>query len=81
MGEKDGVIKVIADEKERIIGFHIIAPHASDLILEATLMVQEELHVSQILNTIHPHPTLGEALQEAVMDIHKEAIHSMPARR
>jgi dihydrolipoamide dehydrogenase len=81
MGEKDGFIKVIADENDRIIGFHIIGPHASDLILEATLMVQEKLHVSQILDTIHPHPTLGEALQEAVMDIHKEAIHLMPAKK
>lgn len=81
MGERDGFIKVIANEHDRIIGFHIIAPHASDLILEATLMVKEGLHINQILNTIHPHPTLGEALQEAVMDIHKEAIHLMPARR
>jgi len=81
MGEKDGFVKVIADEENRIIGFHIIAPHASDLILEATLMVKEGLHTHQILSTVHPHPTLGEALQEAVMDIHKEAIHLMPARR
>jgi len=81
MGEREGFIKVIADEQDRIIGFHIIAPHASDLILEATLMVKEGLHTNQIMSTIHPHPTLGEALQEAVMDIHKEAIHSMPARR
>lgn len=81
MGERDGFIKVVADEQDRIIGFHIIAPHASDLILEATLMVKEGLCVDQVLSTVHPHPTLGEALQEAVMDVHKIAIHSMPAKR
>lgn len=81
MGEKDGIIKVLADEEDRIIGVHIIGPHASDLILEATLMVKEKLTVSQILGMIHPHPTLGEALVEAVMDIHKEAIHLMPSKK
>ena len=81
MGERDGIIKVLADEQERIIGCHIIGPHASDLILEATLMVKEGMHIKQVLGAIHPHPTLGEALQEAVMDIHKEAIHLLPARR
>ncbi|MEA1962096.1 MAG: dihydrolipoyl dehydrogenase [Bacillota bacterium] len=81
MGERDGIVKVIADEEDRILGVHIIGPHASDLILEAIYMVKEGLTIAQVSGTIHPHPTLGEALMEAVMDVHKEAIHLMPPKR
>ncbi len=81
MGERDGLVKVLADEADRIIGFHIIGPHASDLILEAALMVKERLTIDQVREVIHPHPTLGEALLEAVMDLRDEAIHLMPAKK
>lgn len=80
LGETDGLVKVITDEKDCIVGVHIMGPHASDLILEGTLMVREKMSVEQALGTIHPHPTLGEALQEAIMDVHGQAIHLMPGR-
>jgi dihydrolipoamide dehydrogenase len=80
LGEIDGMVKVIADSEDVIIGIHIIGPHASDLILEGTLIVKNHLKTSEIPGTIHPHPTLGEALIEAILDVKKQAIHLAPKR-
>jgi len=81
MGETDGMVKIMADEDDVIIGVHIIGPHASDLIMEGTMMVKNRMKVSEIPGTIHPHPTLGEALMEAALDVHGKAIHLSPPRR
>ncbi|NLB53641.1 MAG: dihydrolipoyl dehydrogenase [Syntrophomonadaceae bacterium] len=81
MGETDGLVKVIADQNEIIIGLHIIGPNASDLILEGTITVKNHMTVSDLVGTIHPHPTLGEALSEAARDIRGEAIHLAPKRK
>lgn len=78
MGETDGLIKVIADRDGTIIGVHIVGPHAADLIQAASLMVKERLRTEDVATTIHPHPTLGEALLEAVLDVDKRAIHLLP---
>jgi dihydrolipoamide dehydrogenase len=80
MGETDGMVKVIADDEDTIVGVHIIGPHASDLILEGTLMVKNHMKVSQVLGTIHPHPTLGEAILEAILDLDQQAVHLSPRR-
>lgn len=81
MGEPDGMIKVLADQEDSIIGVHIIGPHASDLIMEGTLLVQNRMKVHEVAGIIHPHPTLSEALLEAVLDVKGEAIHLSPPRR
>ncbi len=76
MGEIAGMLKVIADkETDRLLGAHIIGPHASDLIHEAALAIKSGLRVSDIAETIHAHPTLSEGLMEASEDAHGEAIH------
>lgn len=80
MGETDGLIKVVADHTGVIVGVHIIGPHAADLIQEASLMVKQRLRTDDVITTIHPHPTLGEALLEAVMDVEHRAIHLLPRR-
>ena len=80
MGETDGMVKVIADDEDTIVGVHIIGPHASDLILEGTLMVKNRMKISQVLGTIHPHPTLGEAIMEAILDVKQQAIHLSPRK-
>lgn len=80
MGETDGLVKVIADQDDSIIGVHILGPHASDLILEATLMVKNRMKIDAVKGSIHPHPTLGESLQEAIADIKSEAIHLLPKK-
>lgn len=78
MGETDGFIKIITEgEDNNIIGVHIMGPHASDLIEEGVLAINKKMNVSDIKNTIHPHPTLTEAFFEAVLGITGEAIHSV----
>ncbi len=81
LGETDGLVKVIADQDDTIIGVHILGPHASDLILEATLMVKNRMKIEDVKGTIHPHPTLGESIQEAIADLKSEAIHLLPKKK
>ena len=81
MGETDGMVKVLADSEDTIIGVHIIGPHASDLISEGTLIVKNRMKTGEIADVIHPHPTLCEALLEAVLDVQGQAIHLAPSRR
>ena len=82
MGEEEGFIKVL-NEKETgiIIGVHIIGPHASDLIQEGVLAVQNKMTVEEISKTIHAHPTLSEAFVEAALAAENKAIHVMPRKR
>lgn len=76
IGEIDGMIKVISDERsDKILGVHIIGPHASDLIHEAVLAISMGLRTKDVSRVMHAHPTLSEVLQEAVADVHGEAIH------
>ncbi len=80
MGESDGMVKVLAGPDDVIIGVHIIGPHASDLIIEGTMMVKNRMKVTDIPGIIHPHPTLCEALMEAVLDVQGKAVHLIPPR-
>ncbi len=78
IGEIEGFIKVISDaETDRLLGVHIIGPHASELIHEAALAVRMKLKTKDIAETIHAHPTLAEVLMEAAADVHGHAIHEM----
>ena len=76
MGEISGIFKVIADRKtDRLLGAHIIGPHASDIIHEAALAIRAGLTVKDLTETIHAHPTLAEGLVEAAEDVHKQSIY------
>lgn len=76
MGEITGFVKFVSDEtSDRILGVHIIGPHASDLIHEAAVAIKAGLKTKDIADTIHSHPTLSEAMMEAAEDVHGEAIH------
>ena len=76
MGHTDGMIKVIAGaEYGEILGVHILAAHATDLIEEAALAIKLEATVDELSQTIHCHPTVAEALREAVLAADKKAIH------
>jgi dihydrolipoamide dehydrogenase len=76
MGEITGFVKLIAEESsDRLIGAHIIGPHASDLIHEASLALRKGLTIRDIAETIHVHPTLAEGVMEAAEDLHGKAIH------
>lgn len=80
IGETDGFIKVISDMEDTILGVHIMGAHASDLIHEGALAITQKLKVDDIANTIHAHPTLGEAFAEATLGLKGEAIHLAPAK-
>jgi dihydrolipoamide dehydrogenase len=65
-GEADGFVKVLAAaDTERILGVHIIGPHATELLAEGALAVCWGLTLSQFSDTIHAHPTLSEAVRDA----------------
>jgi len=75
-GEFEGFVKVVADEKYgEVLGVHIVGPHASDLILEPTLGITLENTVTEFASAIHPHPTLGEAIAEAMLAVENRSIH------
>jgi dihydrolipoamide dehydrogenase len=77
MGEIAGLFKIISDEDtDKILGAHIIGPHASDLIHEIAVAMEKGLTVRDIAHTIHAHPTLAEGIMEAAEDVHGSAIHS-----
>ncbi|MBT4760372.1 MAG: dihydrolipoyl dehydrogenase [Bdellovibrionaceae bacterium] len=74
--ETDGFIKIIADHKTNVIlGVHIVGPEASNLISEAALAVEMGATLEDLALTIHPHPTLGEAMMEAAEATLGHAIH------
>lgn len=81
LGEGDGLIKVLAGEDKKILGVHILGPHANDLIGEGTLAMANQLNIDQIGKAIHAHPTLSEAFLEATLGLENKAIHIAPARK
>ncbi len=76
IAETDGFVKVVTDtDTGRILGIHIVGPSASDLISEAALALEMVATAEDMALTIHPHPTLGEALMEASAASLGHAIH------
>ncbi|MAR15561.1 MAG: dihydrolipoyl dehydrogenase [Candidatus Marinimicrobia bacterium] len=76
IGQTDGFVKIIFDEKYgELLGCHIIGANATDLISEISLARDLETTYNEILHSIHPHPTLSEAIMEATADALDEAIH------
>ena len=76
IGQTDGFVKIIFDEKYgELLGCHIIGANATDLISEISLARDLETTYNEILKSIHPHPTLSEAIMEATADALGEAIH------
>ena len=61
----DGLVKILVNEEEQIIGCHILGTHASDLIHEVTLLMQQQLSLKALKDCIHAHPTLSEILLSA----------------
>jgi dihydrolipoamide dehydrogenase len=76
VGDTDGFVKVIYDAKYgEMLGCHIIGAEATNLITEAVIARNLETTHHEVLKTIHPHPTLSEAIMEATADALGEAIH------
>ena len=75
LGRQEGMVKILADERDRVIGAHMLAPNASEFIPEITLAMSKGLRIQDISSSIHIHPTLSEAVMEAAMKTKNEAIH------
>jgi dihydrolipoamide dehydrogenase len=75
-GDERGLIKVIVDAKYgEIVGVHMYAVHATDMISEATLAMNLEATAEEVAMSIHPHPTVSEAIHEAMHGAHDRMIH------
>jgi len=81
LGEVEGLVKVIATLDNIILGVHIMGPHASDLIHEGSMAINNNMKIDDITNLIHAHPTLSEAFEEAVLGLTGEAIHMVPTKK
>ena len=82
LGRTDGLVKIICDpDSELILGVGIVGPHASELIAEGTLAIEMGATLEDLVATIHPHPTLSEAVMEAAEVAQGAAVHINPPRR
>ena len=71
-----GMVKaLVGDGLEELLGVHILGPNATELAAEAALAIGMEATAQEIIQTIHPHPTVSEALREAVLAAGRRAIH------
>ncbi|MBX5448628.1 dihydrolipoyl dehydrogenase [Thermogemmatispora sp.] len=78
IGETDGFTKVILGRYNEILGAHIIGPDATNLISEYSVAMRGELTGDEIIETIHPHPTLSEGLREAILAAEGRPLHIPP---
>lgn len=77
-GETDGFVKIIADKKYgEILGVHIVAENAMEMISEGSITMELEGTTSEISSTVHPHPSLSEAFMEAAMAALNKPIHTL----
>jgi dihydrolipoamide dehydrogenase len=80
--ETNGFVKVLIDKADtRVLGIHVVGPEASDLISEAVLAIEMGAYAEDVALTVHPHPTLGEAVMEAAKHALGEAIHVSNRKR
>ena len=77
-GDNSGMIKVILDGTyHEILGVHMFAVHATDMIAEIVAAMELEATAEEIISTIHPHPTVSEAITEAFMAACDKAVHAL----
>lgn len=82
LGEGDGIIKILAAKDDnKVLGIHILGPHANDLIHEGALAIANDMDANAIMRTIHAHPTLSESFYEATLGLDDIAIHIAPPRK
>lgn len=75
-GNTDGFVKIITDAKTNdLLGVHLIGPKVTEMISEAALAQVLNATAMEIASTIHPHPSISEAIHEAALDVEKRALH------
>jgi len=81
LGRTDGLVKVISDpDSGLVLGVGMVGPHVSELIAEGTLALEMGATLEDLMVTIHPHPTLSEAIMEAAEVAAGMSVHIPPAR-
>jgi dihydrolipoamide dehydrogenase len=76
INDYDGFIKIVSDSQyDQILGVHMIGPHVTDMIAEATGMIRLETTTEELARTVHPHPTLSEVIMEAAHVVMGQGIH------
>lgn len=76
IGHTEGFVKILADKKtDRILGAHIIGPHAGDLIAELAVAIEFHASSEDVARASHAHPTLAESVKEAALAVDERAIH------
>ena len=75
--EPEGFVKILADSKtDKVLGVHIIGPHAGEMIAEMAVAMEFGASSEDIARTCHAHPTFSEAIKEAALSVEKRQIHS-----
>ena len=75
--DTEGFVKILVDEKtDKVLGAHLIGPHAGELIAEICVAMEFGASSEDIARTCHAHPTFSEAVKEAALSVEKRAIHS-----
>ena len=75
--DTEGFVKILAEEKtDKVLGAHLIGPHAGELIAEIGIAMEFGASSEDIARTCHAHPTFSEAVKEAALSVDKRAIHS-----
>ncbi len=75
--DAEGFVKILADKKtDKVLGAHLIGPHAGELIAEIGIAMEFGASSEDIARTCHAHPTFSEAVKEAALSVDKRAIHS-----
>ena len=73
----EGFVKILADNKtDKVLGVHIIGPHAGEMIAEMSIAMEFGASSEDIARTCHAHPTFSEAIKEAALSVDKRQIHS-----
>jgi dihydrolipoamide dehydrogenase len=73
---REGFVKIVSEARYgEVLGMHLVAPHASDLIQEGGLALALEATLEELVTTFHGHPTLAEAVREAALQCRGEALH------
>ena len=75
--DAEGFVKILADaQTDKVLGAHLIGPHAGELIAEIGVAMEFGASAEDIARTCHAHPTFSEAVKEAALSVDKRAIHS-----
>jgi dihydrolipoamide dehydrogenase len=76
LGENEGFVKFVCDAKyKQVLGIHMVGPHVTELVAEATAIIGLEATARDVAHLIHAHPTVSEGVMEAANAIYGNAIH------